>query len=107
VCAFARSLPASADARFSVDDVAPHCPRTGALVGSLRAVGEVIGYEEVVRLRRRRAAHAVVEACRRILADSVALAREELVTAPPRERMVRMTRLRKLEELEAYATAHG
>ena len=70
-------------------------------------MGEVIGYEEVVRLRRRREAHAVVEACRRILADSVAIAQEELVVAPAREWPVRVARLRKLEELEAYATARG
>jgi hypothetical protein len=70
-------------------------------------VGEVIGYEEVVRLRRRRAAHVVAEACRRILAESVAIAREELIAAPPRERPMRTRRLRKLAELEAYATALG
>jgi hypothetical protein len=70
-------------------------------------VGEVIGYEEVVRLRRRRAAHAVAETCRRIIADSVAIAREELIAALPRERPMRAVRLRKLEELEAYATALG
>jgi hypothetical protein len=70
-------------------------------------VGEVIGYEEVVRLRRRRAAHAAVEVCRRIIAESVTIARDELIAAPPRERPMRVVRLRKLEELEAYATALG
>ena len=51
-----------------------------------------------------RAVHAT---CRRIIADSVGAARADLATAPPDEWLVRVARLRKLEELEAYAAALG
>ena len=70
-------------------------------------VGEVIAFEELVRMRRRRVALAVHARCRLILADSVAAARDDLVTAPVGERRVRLARLRKLEELEEYASALG
>ena len=70
-------------------------------------VGEVIAFEELVRMRRRRVALAVHARCRLILADSVAAARDNLVTAPAAERPVRLARLRKLEELEEYASALG
>jgi len=70
-------------------------------------VGEVIAFEELVRMRRRRRAIAVHARCRLILADSVAAAREALVTAPASDRLVRLARLRKLEELEEYASALG
>ena len=80
--------------------MAPH-GRVGA------PVGEVIAFEELVRMRRRRVALAVHARCRLILADSVAAARDNLVTAPAAERPVRLARLRKLEELEEYASALG
>ena len=51
-----------------------------------------------------RAVHAT---CRRIITDSVGAARADLAMAPPDEWLVRMARLRKLEELEAYAAALG
>ena len=51
-----------------------------------------------------RAVHAT---CRRIIAHSVGAARADLVAAPPDEWLVRVARLRKLEELEAYAAALG
>ena len=51
-----------------------------------------------------RAVHAT---CRRIITDSVGAARAELATAPPHEWGVRAARLRKLEELEAYAATVG
>ena len=70
-------------------------------------MGEVIAFEELARMRRRRVALAVHARCRLILAASVAVARGELVTAPARERLVRLARLRKLEELEEYASALG
>jgi hypothetical protein len=67
-------------------------------------VGEVIVLAEVMRARRRAHARAT---CRRILADSVAAARAGLASAPERERHVLLARLRKLEELDAYAAALG
>jgi len=51
-----------------------------------------------------RAVHAT---CRGIIADSVGAARADLAVAPPEEWGVRVARLRKLEELEAYAAALG
>jgi hypothetical protein len=70
-------------------------------------VARVIAFEEVVRLRRRRVSRALHARCRAILAATVAAARAELTRAPLRERRVRTARLRKLEELETYASALG
>ena len=77
------------------------------MVGCRVAVGEVIAFEEIVRMRRQRVARALHVRCRMILAASVVAARAELAIAPAAERWVRVTRLRKLEELEAYASALG
>jgi hypothetical protein len=71
------------------------------------AVGEVVAFQEIVRMRRKRRAQALHLRCRAILAASVRQARTELYTAPAAERWVRMARLRKLEDLEAYAAAFG
>ncbi len=70
-------------------------------------MGEVIAFAEVVRARRVRSARAVHAACRGIIACTVSVARAELATSPAEERPVRLARLRKLEELEAYAAAIG
>ena len=70
-------------------------------------MGEVIAYAEIARARRVRTMRAVHATCRRIITDSVGAARAELATAPPHEWGVRAARLRKLEELEAYAAALG
>jgi hypothetical protein len=70
-------------------------------------VGEVIAFEEIVRMRRQRVARALHDRCRVILAASVATARVELLRAPAAERWVRVARLRKLEELEVYVGALG
>jgi hypothetical protein len=70
-------------------------------------VGEVIAYAEVARARRVRAMRTVHAACRRIIEASVASARADLGVAPFDERPIRAARLRKLEELEAYAAAIG
>ena len=68
-------------------------------------MGEVIAFAEVARARRVRATRTLHAACRRIIAGTVAAARQELAAAPPHERWIRVARLRKLEELEAYAAA--
>ena len=70
-------------------------------------MGEVIAYAEIVRARRVRTMRTVHAACRRIIEDSVSSARADLAVAPPAERLMRAARLRKLEELEAYAAAIG
>ena len=70
-------------------------------------MGEVIAFEELVRMRRRRVAVALHLRCRAVLQESVWVAREELGRAPARERMVWAARVRKLEALEDYATALG
>jgi len=70
-------------------------------------VGEVIVLAEVARARRRARARALHAACRSIIAASVEAARIELARASSRERDLRRSRLRKLEELDAYAAALG
>ena len=70
-------------------------------------MGEVIAYAEIARARRVRTMRAVHATCRRIIADAVGAARADLATAPPDEWGIRVARLRKLEELEAYAAALG
>jgi len=77
------------------------------VVGSGLPVGEVVAFQEIVRMRRRRRARALHLRCRVILAESVVWARAQMHGAPAAERWVRMARLRKLEELEAYAAAFG
>jgi hypothetical protein len=68
-------------------------------------VGEVIAFADIVQLRRRRTTAQLHGRCLAILAASVVAARADLAAAPQRERGVRMARLRKLVELELYATA--
>ena len=70
-------------------------------------MGEVIAFADIVQLRRRRTVRQLHGRCLGILAASVAVARAELAQAPARERWVRITRLRKLVELETYAAALG
>ncbi len=70
-------------------------------------MGEVIAFADIVLMRRRRTARQLHASCLAIVAASVAAARDELVTAPIYERAVRMSRLRKLEELEVYASMVG
>jgi hypothetical protein len=70
-------------------------------------VGEVIAFEELVRVRRQRVARAVHARCRVILGDTVTALRAALATAPAAEWPVQVVRLRKLEELEAYVSALG
>jgi len=75
------------------------------VVGCATAVGEVIAFEELARVRRQRVARAVHARCRVLLADTVAALRSGLFDAPVSERPIRVARLRKLEELEAYVSA--
>ena len=77
------------------------------MVGCAVAVGEVIAFAELVRMRRQRLARAVHARCCVLIAGSVVAAREELARAPARERGVRVARLRKLEQLEEYVDALG
>jgi hypothetical protein len=71
------------------------------------AVGDVIPFEEIVRMRRQRVARAYHARCMVILAASVEAARVACAELPARERWVCVARLRKLEELEAYAASFG
>jgi len=70
-------------------------------------VGELVAFEEIVRMRRRRVSRALHDRCRTIIAESVVAARAGLVGAPVHERPIRLSRLRKLEDLEAYADTLG
>jgi hypothetical protein len=67
------------------------------------SVGEVIAFAEIVRQRRRRLAREQHALCVEILRRSVQTARDDLATASTTERWVRTARLRKLEDLHAYA----
>ena len=75
------------------------------MVGCATAVGEVIAFEELARVRRQRVARAVHARCCVLLADTVTAMRATLADAPAREQWIRVARLRKLEELEAYVSA--
>jgi len=70
-------------------------------------VGEVISLEGVARRRRRHEAFALHARCRVILSDSVRHARAAAHVTHDRERAIWLARLRKLEELEAWAVALG
>ena len=70
-------------------------------------MGEVIAFAEIVRMRRQRVARAAHARCRVLIAASVATARVELASAPAYERPVRLARLRKLEQLDEYASVLG
>src|SRR5262245_30440658 len=83
------------------------CRCASQVVGCDAAVGEVIAFAELVRMRRQRVARAVHARCRMLIAASVDAARIELAAAPTMERPVRVARLRKLEQLEQYADALG
>lgn len=67
-------------------------------------MGEVIAFAEIVRRRRRRLAREQHALCVEILGRSVEAAHRELMVAPVSERWIRAARLRKLEDLHAYAT---
>lgn len=71
------------------------------------SVGEVIAFAEVVRCRRRRVAREQHVRCVEILRLSVEVARGELGVTPTSERWIRAARLRKLEDLHAYASMLG
>ena len=59
----------------------------------------------VLKTRRRREAAVLHARCCVVLDHSVAVARAGLVRATGRERAIRLARVRKLEELAAWATA--
>jgi hypothetical protein len=67
-------------------------------------VGEVIAFAEIVRRRRRRLAREQHALCVEILERAGEAENRELVTAPVSDRWIRAARLRKLEDLHAYAT---
>ena len=70
-------------------------------------MGEVIAFAELVRVRRQRVARAVHARCRALIAASIEIAWAELPAAPSPERGIRIARIRKLEQLEEYASALG
>jgi hypothetical protein len=70
-------------------------------------VGEVVRFAEVVRFRRRRESRRRHLRCLEIISSSVAAARVAVATAPAADRGVWVSRLRKLEELEAWASGGG
>jgi hypothetical protein len=66
-------------------------------------VGEVIAFAEIVRRKQRRLAREQHAICVEILRRSVETARDDLGAAPTSERWIRTARIRKLEDLHAYA----
>jgi hypothetical protein len=74
------------------------------VVGVWHAVGEVVRFAEVVRMRRQRENRRCHVRCLGIIAASVDAARTAVAVAPMAERGVWVSRLRKLEELEAWAS---
>jgi hypothetical protein len=70
-------------------------------------VAEVIAFAEVVRRRRRRVAREQHGRCLEVLRRSVEAAGVELAVAPASEWRVRSARLRKLQDLHAYAIMLG
>lgn len=77
------------------------------MVGCSTAVGEVIAFEELARVRRQRIARAVHARCRTVVDATVVAMRDALAHAPAPEWPVRVARLRKMEELAAYVSALG
>jgi hypothetical protein len=71
------------------------------------AVGEVVRFAEVVRMRRQRESRRCHARCLGIISASVAAARIAVATAPVAERNVWLSRVRKLEELEAWVSGGG
>ncbi len=72
------------------------------MVGSAHAVGEIIAFAERVRMRRQRENQRCHARCCEIISDSVRAARAALIAAPPHEVPVWISRVRKLEEVEAW-----
>ena len=70
-------------------------------------MGEVIAFADIIVMRRRRTVRQLHERCVAIVAASVEAARAELATAPIHERGVWVSRVRKLGELEVYASMVG
>ncbi|MFN8543969.1 MAG: hypothetical protein U0807_07180 [Candidatus Binatia bacterium] len=70
-------------------------------------MGEVIAFQEIVRMRRQRVSQAVHARCRAILDEAVEVMRVELSAASPGLRGVLAARVRKLEDLAAYAAGIG
>jgi hypothetical protein len=73
-----------------------------ACYSSTNAVGEVIRFADVVRMRRQRESRRRHSRVLCIITASVAAARQAAAVAPVPEREVWLRRVRKLEELEAW-----
>jgi len=66
-------------------------------------VGDLVAFSAFNERRRSREVRLLHEACRAILAASVAAEQVAVVVAPPEQRAVRLRRLRKFEDAQAYA----
>lgn len=65
-------------------------------------MGQIIAFAERVRIRRQRESRLCHARCCEIISASVVAARAALQAAPPHEVGVWVSRVRKLEELEAW-----
>jgi hypothetical protein len=70
-------------------------------------MGVVVEFQEIVRERRRRQERATVARCVEILRESLAHARSQLPTAPPRERDIQLRRVEQLSDLLDYVERRG
>lgn len=66
-------------------------------------VAEIIDFTDVLRQRALRREHALTEQCLTIMEDCLAVSRVAYCGAPMVERFARATKIRRLEDLIAYA----
>jgi hypothetical protein len=70
-------------------------------------MGELVAFSSFTERRRTRESRRLHEACRAILAASIAAERIAAATMPLRERTVHVRRLRKFEDAGTYAATTG
>lgn len=70
-------------------------------------MGDLVAFSSFSERRRSREARQLHAVCRDILAASITAERVAAAIAPPGERAVRLRRLRKFEDAQAYAATAG
>jgi len=73
----------------------------------MRAVGDLVAFSSFRERQRSRETRRLHEVCREILAASVDAERLAAASAAPGERAVRLRRLHKFEDAQAYAATMG
>jgi hypothetical protein len=70
-------------------------------------VGDLVAFSSFTERRRSRESRRLHAVCRDVLAASIVAERLAIATAPLEERAVRVRRLRKFEDAQAYADTTG